>query len=284
MKVVANPQEAYAQLDYLRREGKRIGLVPTMGALHEGHLSLVRHAKAQCDIAVASIFVNPSQFGPNEDFARYPRTLASDLEQLNGVGCDFCFTPSVEHMYPPGCSTTVEPPAVAEDWEGRIRPGHFRGVTTVVMKLFMMLPAHVAFFGRKDFQQVAVLSSMVRDLNVPIRIEACETVRESDGLAMSSRNRYLSKADRHRALGLYHALRRAQEVVQAGERSVPALEKEMRRVLELAPVDEIDYAAIVDPESMKPLHTLQGSPVAIIAARVGSTRLIDNWTLLESGE
>ncbi len=200
MDVISNPLTIFSQLDYLRREGKRIGIVPTMGALHEGHLSLVRHAKQACDISVATIFVNPSQFGPNEDYQRYPRTLESDLQSLDSVGCDFVFTPSMESIYPQGYSTYVEPPRVAERWEGAYRPGHFRGVATIVLKLFMLVPAQVAYFGRKDYQQVAVISAMVRDLGVPIRIEACETIRDPDGLAMSSRNRYLSESERVRAL------------------------------------------------------------------------------------
>ncbi|MBM3963589.1 MAG: pantoate--beta-alanine ligase [Planctomycetes bacterium] len=279
MKVLSSPEEIYAQLDFLRRQGNRIGLVPTMGALHDGHLSLVREAKRECDIAVTTIFVNPSQFGPNEDFAKYPRTLDSDLEQLSAIGCDFVFVPSNDHIYPPGHTTFIEPPAVAANWEGKIRPGHFRGVATIVLKLFNMLPARVAYFGRKDYQQVAVISAMVRDLNVPILIQPCETVREPDGLAMSSRNRYLSAADRVRAIGLWHALSKAQSMIDDGFRNVAQIESAMREILNKVPVDSIDYAAIVDPESMEPRTDLDSPVVAIIAARVGTTRLIDNSLL-----
>ncbi|MCU0707201.1 MAG: pantoate--beta-alanine ligase [Pirellula sp.] len=280
MDVISNPLTIFSQLDYLRREGKRIGIVPTMGALHEGHLSLVRHAKQACDISVATIFVNPSQFGPNEDYQRYPRTLESDLQALDSVGCDFVFTPTMEAIYPSGYSTYVEPPRVAERWEGAYRPGHFRGVATIVLKLFMLVPAQVAYFGRKDYQQVAVISAMVRDLGVPIRIEACETIRDPDGLAMSSRNRYLSESERVRALSLSHALHRAQMMLDAGHRSPSELEQGMRDVLLSAPVDSIDYAVVVDPETLDPIESIQRDAVALIAARVGTTRLIDNRTLV----
>ena len=262
MKVLSSPEDIYAQLDFARRQGKRIGLVPTMGALHDGHLSLVREAKRDCEIAVTTIFVNPSQFGPNEDFAKYPRTLDSDLEKLASVGCDFVFVPSKDHMYPLGHTTFVEPPAVATNWEGKIRPGHFRGVTTIVLKLFNMLPAHVAYFGRKDYQQVAVISAMVRD-----------------GLAMSSRNRYLSATERVRALGLRHALSKAQSMIDDGHRNVAQIESAMHDVLNKAPVDSIDYAAIVDPDTMEQRSDLDSPAVAIIAVRVGTTRLIDNSLL-----
>jgi pantoate--beta-alanine ligase len=280
MDVVSNPISIYSRLDHLRRDGKRIGVVPTMGALHEGHLSLVRRAKQECDVAVATIFVNPSQFGPNEDFQRYPRTIESDLQSLDSVGCDVVFTPSMEAIYPQGYSTYIDPPRVAERWEGAYRPGHFRGVATIVLKLFMLVPAQVAYFGRKDYQQVAVISAMVRDLGVPIRIEACETVRDPDGLAMSSRNRYLSDSERARALSLSHALHRAQMLLDAGHNSPSELENGMREVLMNAPVDGIDYAVVVDPESLEPLESVQREAVALIAARIGTTRLIDNRTLV----
>jgi pantoate--beta-alanine ligase len=280
MNVISNPYQIYSTLDHLRRDGKKIGIVPTMGALHPGHLSLVQRAKSECDICVATIFVNPSQFGPNEDFHRYPRTLDSDLQMLRAEGCDFVFTPSSETIYPAGYSTFVEPPEVANPLEGTLRPGHFRGVATVVLKLFMLIPAHVAYFGRKDYQQVAVISAMVRDFAVPIRVEACETVREPDGLAMSSRNRYLSESDRQRALGLSRALTRAQEMVDAGCTRISELEEGMRKVLLDAPVDSLEYAVVVDIETLQPLELLERQAVALIAARVGTTRLIDNQTLV----
>lgn len=276
MKVLHDPHEIYAQLDYQRSQGKQIGLVPTMGALHDGHLSLVGNAKQQCDVSVATIFVNPTQFAPTEDLDRYPRTLESDLERLQAIGCDYVFVPSADKIYRPGHSTYIEPPQVAQRWEGEIRPGHFRGVATIVLKLFQMIPAHVAFFGQKDYQQIAVIRAMVDDLNVPIRIQNCETVRESDGLAMSSRNRYLSADDRVRALGLWNALCRARELIASGETNVAKIEAEMVSALNNAPVDAVDYARVVDTRTMEPLAQLDESGVAIIAARVGTTRLIDN--------
>ena len=278
MKVIASSAETYAFVEQLRAQGKRIGLIPTMGALHEGHLSLVRLAKNKCDVAVATIFVNPTQFGPNEDFQKYPRTLEQDLDALRSCGCDVVFTPTNQQMYPVGHSTFIEPPSVALNWEGIVRPGHLRGVATIVLKLFQIIPAHIGYFGRKDYQQVAVIRAMVRDLNLPICIEACETVREPDGLAMSSRNRYLSPADRARALGLSTALRSAQRLIENGCTSTSQVEQAMREALLSAPVDSIDYAAIVHPETLEPVVSIAGPVVGIIAAKVGTTRLIDNAT------
>ncbi len=280
MKVIHDLNEIYSQIDFARRDGKRVGVVPTMGALHAGHLSLVRRAKQDCDIAVATIFVNPTQFGPNEDLAKYPRTLESDLAALRELACDFVFVPPSDRVYGRDHSTFVEPPAVSKRWEGALRPGHFRGVATVVLKLFQLIPAHVSYFGRKDYQQVAVIRAMVDDLNVPIRVEACETVREPDGLAMSSRNRYLSKEERARALGLWLALSAAKRMLASGEVASVKLEGAMREALTAAPVDSLDYAAIVHPDTMEPVEIVDESAVAIIAARVGSTRLIDNMTIL----
>ncbi len=280
MKVIHDLNEIYTQIDFVRRDAKRIGLVPTMGALHEGHLSLVHRAKQECDIAVATIFVNATQFGPNEDLTKYPRTLEADLAALREQGCDFVFVPPSDRVYGRDHSTFVEPPAVSKRWEGALRPGHFRGVTTIVLKLFQLIPAHVAYFGRKDYQQVAVIRAMVDDLNIPIRVEDCETVRETDGLALSSRNRYLSISERPRALGLWLALSAAKKMLAGGERSSDKLEMAMREELTKAPVDSIDYAAIVDPATMEPLTQVDDSAVAIIAAKVGSTRLIDNMTIL----
>ena len=278
MKVLASSAQTYAFIDQLRMQGKRVGVVPTMGALHEGHLSLVRRAKQECDVAIATIFVNPAQFGPNEDFQKYPRTLEGDLDQLRSSGCDVVFTPTNDQMYPSGHTTFVDPPIVANDWEGKIRPGHFRGVATIVLKLFQIIPAHVGYFGRKDYQQVAVIRAMVRDLNLQIAIEACETIREPDGLAMSSRNRYLSAEERHRALGLSRALRAGQALIEQGCTGGPVVEQAMQSELISAPVDSIDYAALVHPETLERVESIVGPVVGIIAARVGSTRLIDNAT------
>lgn len=280
MRVIHSPLEIYSLIDFERRENRRVGLVPTMGALHEGHLSLVTRAKQDCDVAVATIFVNPTQFGPNEDFSKYPRTLETDLEKLVSVGCDYVFVPAADEIYRPSHSTYVDPPHVASQWEGAIRPGHFRGVTTIVLKLFMMVPAHIAFFGRKDYQQVAVIKGMVDDLNLPIRIETCDTIRESDGLAMSSRNRYLSADERQRALSLSRALNTAKEMISNGERDASIIEAAMNAVLQAAPVDKIDYAKIVHADTLEPLSQIDSPAVAILAVRLGSTRLIDNCPLI----
>lgn len=278
MKVLTTTAEISAQITRERAQGLRVGLVPTMGALHQGHLSLVQQAKKECDLAVATIFVNPTQFGPKEDLSKYPRTLQEDLEKLHQARCDYVFAPAEGQMYNPGHSTYVAPPKVAERWEGEIRSGHFRGVCTIVLKLFQLIQAHVAYFGRKDYQQLAVIRAMVEDLNVPIRIEACETIRESDGLAMSSRNRYLSKDERHRALALYRALKLAEKLVEQGEQNVDRVEAAMRQELMSAPVDSVDYAVIVDPVTLEPIQSIETNVVGIIAARLGTTRLIDNAT------
>ena len=279
MKVIHDLNEIHTQLEFARRDSKRIGLVPTMGALHDGHLSLVKRANEDCDVSVATIFVNPTQFGPNEDLTKYPRTLEKDLEHLRQVGCSFVFVPAADKIYAKNHSTYVEPPIVSKLWEGEIRPGHFRGVATIVLKLFQLVPAHVAYFGRKDYQQLAVIRTMVDDLNIPIRIEACPTIREQDGLAMSSRNRYLSIEERGRALGLWNALCRVQELVNAGEACIATLNDAMQSILKSAPVDSIVYANVVDADTLEPLETLHVQGVAIIAARLGKTRLIDNLTL-----
>jgi pantoate--beta-alanine ligase len=279
MRVILAPREIQRAVRQLRLAGQRIGLVPTMGALHEGHLSLVRIAREHADKVVATIFVNPTQFGPQEDLGKYPRTLEADLTSLSAAGCDLVFVPTTADVYPPGFSTYVEPPAVAQPLEGVCRPGHFRGVATVVLKLFHLIPADVACFGQKDFQQLAVICHMVRDLAIPIEIMACPTVRETDGLALSSRNRYLSPAERQRALALSRALGRAAELVGAGERTSDRLVEQMRSILAAAGIDKIDYVAIADPETLADKPVVKGPTVALIAAFVGRTRLIDNRML-----
>lgn len=261
------------------RAGRTIGLVPTMGALHEGHLSLVRRAKAECDAVIATIFVNPVQFGPHEDFAKYPRTRERDLELLGQVGCDLVFAPHNDEMYPAGFSTYVEPPAVAAPLEGVCRPGHFRGVATVVLKLFHLLPADVAYFGQKDYQQSLVIEHMVRDLNLPIRIAVCPIVRESDGLALSSRNRYLSAGERSRALALSRGLARAESLVRAGECDAAMVAAALRGELAAAGIERIEYATVADAATLEELTVLDRPAVALVAAFVGTTRLIDNTLL-----
>lgn len=279
MKIVESSHEAYAHIDHWRREGLRIGLVPTMGALHEGHLSLIRRSKLECDITAASIFVNPTQFGPHEDFARYPRTLESDFEGLTRSGTDLVFVPQQVDLYPEGFSTFVDPPREASVLDGVHRPGHFRGVTTVVMKLFQILPVTIAYFGRKDYQQFVVIRRMVQDLNVPVRIEGCETIREPDGLALSSRNRYLSLEQRQSALCLWNTLSQVKELFEAGNRIVGDLEARMQRMLYDSGADRVDYARIVDLDTLQTLDTVDRPAIALIAAYVGKTRLIDNLPL-----
>ncbi|TWU40507.1 pantoate--beta-alanine ligase [Novipirellula artificiosorum] len=277
---LTTPEQARRFVLERRFAGHTVGLVPTMGALHEGHRSLVRHACVQCDHTIATIFVNPTQFGPNEDLDKYPRLLEQDCQQLEAEGTTAVFLPSSDVIYPPGFSTYVEPPKVAAPLEGVCRPGHFRGVATVVMKLFQILPATHAFFGRKDYQQWKVIEAMVRDLNVGIEIACCDTVRESDGLALSSRNRYLSEEQRSRSLRLSVALRRAQQLADSGVRDVSRIEAEMRQILlSEGGVDAIDYARVVDAESLATLEHLDRPGVALIAAFVGQTRLIDNVSL-----
>jgi len=277
---VETPLAAYAAAVEARRKGRTVGLVPTMGALHEGHLSLVDAAKARCDLVAVTIFVNPTQFGEGEDLERYPRDLEGDIAALESRGVNLVFHPAAEDVYAPGHSTYVEPPAVARPLEGEFRPGHFRGVTTVVLKLFNMIPCDWAFFGQKDFQQALVIRHMVHDLNVPVQIETCPIVREPDGLAMSSRNRYLSPEDRERALALVRGLDRAAEMVTGGEREAARLESEIRGILNWHGIERIDYVALADPETLVPVTQIDPPVVALVAAHVGSTRLIDNRVLV----
>jgi len=264
-----------------------LGLVPTMGALHAGHLSLVTAARAQCDLVVASIFVNPTQFGPNEDFTRYPRTFDTDCAQLESAGVDLLFAPSAETMYPSGNATFVDPGPIAERLDGASRPGHFRGVATIVTRLFSIIQPDHAYFGQKDAAQVAVLRQITRDLNLPVELVVCSTVREPDGLAMSSRNRYLSPAERLRARVLYRALSAARELAESGETRADTLRAAMLNALDLPdPSPEagaipihLDYAAVVDPDTLLPLTDTSHGALLAIAAFVGSTRLIDNILL-----
>jgi pantoate--beta-alanine ligase len=250
-----------------------------MGALHQGHFTLVERSHRECQRTVATIFVNPTQFAPTEDLSRYPRTLEADLSGLQKLGVDLVFTPTPELLYPSGFSTYVEPPDSAQPLEGVCRPGHFRGVTTVVLKLFQILPASVAYFGQKDYQQLAVIQRMVEDLNIAIRIQGCDTVREVDGLAMSSRNRYLSPEERQRALCLSAALAEAKRLVDVGERQVPVIENSMSHLLRQAGADRIDYARIVDAKNLADIQVIDRPAVALIAVMIGKTRLIDNMLL-----
>jgi pantoate--beta-alanine ligase len=278
-KIITTVSELRETIAAVRRSGKRIGFVPTMGALHKGHLSLVHASKAECDCTVVSIYVNPTQFGPNEDFSKYPRTMEADLKLLAGCGTDFVFAPSNEEMYPPGDATTVEVGGVAEPLEGQFRPGHFRGVATVVLKFFNMVQPDVAFFGQKDYQQVAVIRRMVADLKVPVTVRVCPIVREPDGLAMSSRNRYLSPAARQRALVLWESLLTAAKLVEEGERDARRILAEMQEVIETAEDARIDYVALVDPDTLQPVEQIAASTLAVLAVKIENTRLIDNCLL-----
>lgn len=277
MHIFTRGDESRDQVAAWRRSGATVGIVPTMGALHDGHVSLVRQSVATCDHTVVTIFVNPTQFGPNEDLSKYPRTFEADCELIRNAGADVVFAPTNEEMYPAGYSTFVDPPAIANPLEGEFRPGHFRGVATVVLKLFGLVPATHAFFGRKDYQQFKVIEAMVTDLNVGIELVAGETVREADGLALSSRNRYLSAEERQTALSLSIALSVAEKLVQRGERNVSTIEHAMKR--ELA-ATKLDYARVVDAETLATIDRIESPAVALIATRVGTTRLIDNRTLV----
>jgi pantoate--beta-alanine ligase len=269
-----------AEMRALRRGlSGETGLVPTMGYLHEGHLSLIRAARAQNDHVVASIFVNPTQFGPGEDFERYPRDTERDLSLLRTEGVDIAFTPSVEEMYPAGASTFVEVEGITDVLEGAHRPGHFRGVTTVVAMLFNIIEPRRAYFGQKDAQQLAVIRQLVRDLQLDIDIVACPTVREPDGLAMSSRNAYLTPGEREAALVLSHALRLAEERFAAGERDAEALRAAMRELIAREPLARIDYVSVSDTRTLRELDSIDASALASLAVRIGNTRLIDNVTL-----
>ena len=264
------------------RSGKRIGLAPTMGALHEGHLSLMRTSKTQCDVTVATIFVNPSQFGPQEDLAKYPRTLQADLDKLSTCGVDFVLAPADAEVYRPNHASWVQVGGVAEPLEGQRRSGHFRGVATIVLKLFNMSRADVAYFGQKDYQQVAVVRQMVEDLNVPIEICMCPIVREPDGLAMSSRNAYLSPGARRRATVLWQSLELARRLVAEGCRDSETVAGQVREVI-LSADAEIDYVALVDPRTLLPVTTIERPTQVLLAVKIDSTRLIDNC-ILDPGE
>ena len=278
-KLVATVAQLRKELLSVRRAGKTIGLVPTMGALHAGHLSLVRAAETQCDCVVVSIYVNPSQFGPQEDFSRYPRTLQSDLGLLAGCRTDLVFAPADEEVYRPGHATWVEVGALAELLEGACRPGHFRGVATIVLKLLNMVQPDVAYFGQKDYQQTLVLRRMAADLDLPATIRVCPIVREPDGLARSSRNRYLSPAVRQRALALWQSLELAGQLVHGGERSAAVIAARMRERIEAVEPAQIDYIALADPETLQPIESITGRTLAALAVRIDNTRLIDNCFL-----
>ncbi|HEX7424919.1 MAG TPA: pantoate--beta-alanine ligase [Terriglobales bacterium] len=279
MKICATIPEACAACRDARATRKRLGLVPTMGALHEGHLSLVRAAKAQCDAVAVSIFVNPTQFGPTEDLSKYPRQFDRDCRLLEKEGVEILFAPPVEEIYPDGAVTWVLVEGLSEKLDGRSRPGHFRGVTTIVSKLFHILEPEAAFFGQKDAAQLAVIRRMVQDLNFPVEIVACPIVREPDGLAMSSRNAYLNREERGSALVLQRSLRHAQQEFQAGERIAARLISAAKEVFAREPQVALDYFEIVDPDTLDPVERISQKTLVAVAAYIGSTRLIDNTVL-----
>jgi len=276
LQICTTIQETRAASHAARSAGERIGFVPTMGALHEGHLSLVRAASTSCGVVTASIFVNPTQFGPNEDLAKYPRSFERDREWLEKEGVDVLFAPSAEEMYPAGAVTWVTVEGLSEKLDGRSRPGHFRGVTTVVAKLFHIVEPDVAFFGQKDAAQVAIVRRMVRDLNLAIEIVVCPIVREPDGLAMSSRNAYLDTDQRKKALALHRSLIRVQEAIRGGEKNSHKLIEVGRAEFANEPSVRLDYFEIVNAERLDPVKSVSSGALVAVAAYVGSTRLIDN--------
>ena len=279
MKIFSKIDEMRNASRAVRGDGKRVGLVPTMGALHEGHLSLVRAARASTDVVAASIFVNPTQFGPNEDLAKYPRSFERDCELLEREGVSFVFAPSVEEMYPAGAVTWVTVEELSGKLDGKSRPGHFRGVTTVVAKLFHIVEPDAAFFGQKDAAQVAIIRRMVRDLNLAVEIVTCPIVREADGLAMSSRNAYLNAEQRKQALVLHRSLERVEELVEAGERDAARLAAAGREEFARESGVRLDYFEIVSPETLDPVAEVSAGALVAVAAYVGTTRLIDNLVI-----
>jgi len=276
MRVIKTVSDMSAEAERLRREGKRISFVPTMGNLHEGHLSLMRTAKPLADVLVISIFVNPLQFEPGSDFDAYPRTFQEDLEKCEPVGVDIVFAPVESDLYPEGFQTTVEVKEVSKGLCGDFRPGHFKGVATVVLKLFNIVKPHVAVFGEKDYQQLCVIRRMVKDLNLDIEIVGHPTVREADGLAMSSRNQYLSPDERNRAALLYKFLQEAKALFDKGERRAQRLTAMVQNGLARDPRISVEYVSIRDRDTLKPLDTLDRPAVMALAVHIGKTRLIDN--------
>lgn len=274
--IIHGPDEIRAVVEKHKRDGKTVGCVPTMGALHEGHLSLARASVEETDMTVVTIFVNPTQFAPGEDLDKYPRQLDEDVKLLAEAGVDYVFCPETETMYPSGSSTSVSPPKVSRKLEGEFRPTHFGGVATIVLKLFNIVGPNVAFFGQKDFQQVAVIRQMVRDLNVPVEIRACPIIRDSDGLALSSRNVYLSDEERKIALSLNQTLTFVKQQIEAGQRDGFEIITEMRQRLIDGGVTSIDYVAVANADTLENCDPVALPVVLLIAAYVGKTRLIDN--------
>jgi pantoate--beta-alanine ligase len=280
MNIITSLSEMQSTAESLRRQGKRIGFVPTMGFLHEGHLSLMRASRKECDVTVVSIFVNPTQFGPQEDFERYPRDAEGDRKKCESVGVDILFMPGAKEMYPEKPSVFVTVEGISDILEGAIRPGHFRGVATVVAKLFAIVKPRVAYFGRKDFQQCVVIRRMVKGLNMDVEVSVLPTVREPDGLAMSSRNTYLNVDERRAAVILSRALKAGEELIRSGVREPEKVKQKIRAVLLQEKGIVIDYAEVADPETLEPVEIVSSRMVLLVAARLGKIRLIDNLVLL----
>ncbi|TCL71614.1 pantoate--beta-alanine ligase [Hydrogenispora ethanolica] len=278
MKTIRSIAALQEEIREARRRGESVGFVPTMGYFHEGHLSLMRRARRENGLVVVSLFVNSLQFGPNEDFAKYPRDLDRDAQMAEGTGVDLLFHPEAAEMYPEGFQTTVTVGELTEGLCGASRPGHFQGVATVVLKLFHIVQPDRAYFGEKDAQQLRVIRRMARDLNLGLAVVGCPIVREPDGLALSSRNIFLAPAERQAALVLYRTLQRAGELLAAGERDSTALRRELFTVLDGEPLAELDYLAIVDSDTLQPRQPLAGTILVALAVRIGKTRLIDNLT------
>ena len=281
MKIITTISDMQAAADSLRRAGKRIGFVPTMGFLHEGHLSLMAGARAENDVVVASIFVNPTQFGPSEDLDRYPRDAEGDQKKCSSAGVDILFMPSASEMYPEKPQVFVIVEGISDVLEGAVRPGHFRGVATVVAKLFNIVKPHRAYFGQKDYQQCAVIRRMVSGLNLAVDVTILPTVREKDGLAMSSRNSYLNPEERRSATILYKALVATRDLFAAGAHDPDKLRNKMRAVIQAEPGAVIDYAEVADPDTLAPLENMNNRMVLLVAVRIGRTRLIDNLLIGE---
>jgi pantoate--beta-alanine ligase len=283
MKIIRSPRAMTAWSERLRREGVTIGFVPTMGALHDGHRALIRAARLHCDALVVSIFVNPTQFAPTEDLAKYPTPIAKDRALCRTEGVDICFEPDAAAMYPKGFQTTIAVLGIAKRWEGESRPHHFGGVATVVTKLFGMVRPHLALFGQKDYQQAALVQQLVKDLNLGVRIQVRPTVRERDGLAMSSRNVYLSPEERRIAPTFYRALQAGRQAIEAGRTVGDSVRKVMRRAISEEPMLQIDYLAVCDPTTLEPLTRIERQAVLLGAIRIGSVRLIDNLIVNSGG-
>lgn len=280
MQIVTSILEMQSLAESLRRKGNTLGFVPTMGFLHEGHLALMRRARQVCHVVVVSIFVNPTQFGPNEDFERYPRDEEGDRKKCEAAGVDVLFMPIASEMYPEKPSVFVTVEGISEILEGKVRPGHFRGVATVVNKLFNIVKPHKAFFGQKDFQQCTVIKRMVKGLNLDVEIVALPTVREQNGLAMSSRNSYLNADERRAAPVIFRALSAARDLFLAGAKEPEKIKNEIRVILQGEPGVTIEYIELVDPENLAPLEILRNTMAILVAVRLGRTRLIDNLLIL----